>query len=155
MQRLNGEYPMGLENQIDLNAPVLVVEDEVYVAAELESVLGDLGFAKVEISTSMEDAETRLQKGEFGVVIADIKLKSVLSFPLIAHAVKSGLAVVTISGYLSDVGDLSDTVFLPKPIRPGALSAAIILASSNAKRRANLKPDNSPDAQPIAHYIEA
>ena len=102
----------------------MIVEDEIYIAAEIERLLRGHGFAATETCSTFDEARRQMALRIFGLLVIDINLKGRLSFPIIEDAV---------SGYVSDADDLEQTAFLPKPIRPGALSAAIIQASQRAQ----------------------
>lgn len=139
MEIVSGEGVKTLKDHINLRQPVLIVEDEIYIAAEIERLLRGHGFIAVETCSTFDEARRQMALRTFGLLVIDINLKGQLSFPIIEDAVTRGLPVVATSGYVSDADDLEQTAFLPKPIRPGALSAAIIQASQKAQSRSVLE----------------
>lgn len=113
-------------DQIDKTQPVLLVEDEAYVATEIEQMLLELGFAEVEVCLTFSAATQRVAEGGFGLAIFDINVGGMLSYGLISETISTGCPVVMISGYFLGTGMADGRVFLAKPIDRKRLAGAIV-----------------------------
>jgi DNA-binding LytR/AlgR family response regulator len=82
--------------------PILIVEDEFLIAADLEAQIRDDGGRSALIALSISDAEQTLQNGAdlFGVVL-DVNVGGTTSFGLADRLVHVGLPFVFFTGYLS------------------------------------------------------
>jgi signal transduction histidine kinase len=124
---------------------VLVVDDDLLVAAGTSAMLEDLGHRVVEASSGAQaiDALRRYEDG-IHVVITDHAMPGMTGLELAQHIKQShpGLPVILASGY-ADIEDLAEYGALPrlaKPFRQGELAAAIAAARGAASGPSNVIP---------------
>ena len=124
---------------------VLVVDDDLLVAAGTSAMLEDLGHRVVEASSGAQaiDALRRYEDG-IHVVITDHAMPGMTGLELAQHIKQShpGLPVILASGY-ADIDDLAEYGPLPrlaKPFRQGELAAAIAAARGTASAATNVVP---------------
>lgn len=108
--------------------PVLVVEDNLVLAMELERTLRDLGFQAVETASNIPDAIEALERIDFCCAILDIHLGSENSLTIAERLIDQNVPAIFASGY--DVAfDLPDSLAslprLTKPIGRLELAAAL------------------------------
>ena len=98
----------------------LVVEDEAFVAFDLEDMLLDIGFEEVEVRASYEGAEAALDTGSYDLAVFDLNLDGRLSVPLVMRARGMGIPVIVASGYTAERVPLpaNDIPRVVKPYRP-------------------------------------
>jgi CheY-like chemotaxis protein len=112
---------------------ILVVEDEIFVAWHLESVLSDLDYRVCGLVPDGEDAVAKVHQLEADLVLMDINLKGNIDGIEAARRIREVVdaCVIFITAY-SDPATLAriqETVpgapVLSKPVAPGRLRAAI------------------------------
>ena len=81
---------------------IMVLEDNLVLAMELERSLQELGPEGVESFGSLEDAEASFERTTFDLALLDINLGERTTFAFAEHAVRRGTAVVFVTGYDSD-----------------------------------------------------
>jgi two-component system, response regulator PdtaR len=105
---------------------ILVVEDEIFVAVEIESVVAELGYEPVGIAA---DRKTALGLGERAeVAIVDLNLRDGPTGPSIGQALaESGVTVMFITANPAQLGDgIPGTVgVMPKPVMDEELREAV------------------------------
>ena len=109
---------------------VLLVEDEPLVRATQVDILQEAGFWVLEAQDADEAFEILKRRVGVKVVLTDVDMPGSLDGFEFSRLVAQGwpeVGVLVISGKaFPDEGDLpSSAVFLPKPIRPDALTAQI------------------------------
>lgn len=84
------------------NLPILIVEDEFLIAADLEAQIREDGGKAARVALSIAAAELELQKGpELAGVILDVNVGGTTSFRLADALIEAGLPFVFFTGYLS------------------------------------------------------
>lgn len=104
-------------------ARALVVEDEAFVAFDMEDMLLEIGFREVVVCASYERAEEALGGEPFDLALFDLNLNGRLSIPLVERAHGMGMNVAVVSGYSSDRIALPTDAIprIVKPCRPSDL----------------------------------
>lgn len=112
---------------------ILVVEDEIFVAWHLESVLHDLDYAVCGLVPDGESAVVKADALNADLILMDINLKGDIDGVEAARRIRQGgdAAIIFITAY-SDPQTLSriektipGAPVLAKPVSPGRLRAAI------------------------------
>lgn len=107
---------------------VLVVEDSLILAVDLEAGLRRLGARNVYVSGNLEDALVIAEGTELDVAILDINLKDRASFPVADRLTERGIPFIFATGYGRDwqFPERFDAVpVLAKPFTTTALQGAI------------------------------
>ena len=78
---------------------VLLLEDEFLIALDAEQILMELGAAKVEIASTLADAEQLAKNGRFDVAMLDVNINGEVSFPLAESLRRRGVPVIFATGY--------------------------------------------------------
>lgn len=82
--------------------PILIVEDEFLIAADLEAQIREDGGKTVRLALSLEAAEQELKKGsDLAGVILDVNVGGATSFGLADALMEAGLPFVFFTGYRS------------------------------------------------------
>ena len=82
--------------------PILIVEDEFLIAADLEAQIREDGGKTARLALSIEDAERELKKGsDLAGVILDVNVGGSTSFDLADALMEAGLPFVFFTGYRS------------------------------------------------------
>jgi DNA-binding NtrC family response regulator len=113
-------------DHIDKTVPVLLVEDEAFIATEIEQMLFNLGFEAVVVCLNHKTASEQVSTGGFGLAIFDINVGGMLSYSLISSVIAKKCPVVTMSGYISGADAFDGRVFISKPIDEKLLTHAIV-----------------------------
>jgi PAS domain S-box-containing protein len=109
---------------------IVLIEDEMLVAMELEEALRDLGCEVLGPATTVEEAMrlTQAEAGRIDAAILDVNLAGRPSFPVADLLTGHGVPVIFATGY----GDLPDgraagasSVLLRKPLKRGELEAVL------------------------------
>lgn len=107
---------------------VLVLEDEVIIALDLEMTLNEFGFADVLITSSVDQAFTLLETYEISAAILDFSLGVETAEPVIARLKEKGVPFIVMTGYMdrTHMGDGADEwPLLGKPASAAALTQAL------------------------------
>jgi CheY-like chemotaxis protein len=78
---------------------VLLLEDEFLIALDAEQILTELGAAKVEIASTLTDAERLAENGRFDVAMLDVNINGEVSFALAESLRRRGVPVIFATGY--------------------------------------------------------
>ena len=105
---------------------VLIVEDELLVATDLQSILQENGYIVVGIARSGEEAiEIIRKKPIVDLIVMDFRLLGELNGEEVASAIEShfnrGIPVIFMSGSAMEIGrglSSDSRTFLPKPLDP-------------------------------------
>lgn len=125
-----------------MSAKILVVEDEMLVAVELEAILQDLGHSPVGIATDLADAET-LAAQPIDLALVDLNLRDGLTGPEIGKRLsKRGVTVLFITANPRLLGEgIAGTIgVLTKPSDPETVRAAIDYALGLRSGRVAVSP---------------
>jgi CheY-like chemotaxis protein len=112
----------------DLNGlRVLIIEDELFAAMHLESVLEQLGCVSCGSAPTVTRALRALGRQEPDVAVLDVNLRGERVTPVAEVLQKQGVPVVLVTGYGSDQlpERLQDVPCLPKPVDGAQLASAI------------------------------
>jgi len=82
---------------------VLIVEDEYYIAAELEAALQSQGAEIVALSGELSDALNLAMGGGFDAAVIDLNLHNELAFSLADKLVEQHIPFVIATGYSAEV----------------------------------------------------
>lgn len=106
---------------------VLVLEDEILIALDLEQICRDLGADDVVIARSLDDANA-LAGVVFDIAVLDVMLAGSSTVGFASGLREKGVPFVFTTGYIDPerfLGDLSDVQIVEKPFSSEALVAAI------------------------------
>ncbi|KQS03244.1 transcriptional regulator [Sphingomonas sp. Leaf357] len=121
-----------------MTATALIVEDEIFVALDLERILTDAGY---KVKAIAADRSTALQEaGECNFALVDINLRDGPTGPDLARtlAQEYGLKVVFVTANPGQIGDPGSALaYVRKPFSEAAILAAAALASASADHPAN------------------
>lgn len=117
---------------------VLIVEDEIFIAMEIERILADAGYNVVAIAADQQEALSACSNVE--VAFVDLNLRDGLTGPTIARKLaQSGVRVVYVTANPAQIGEPVPTAIgcIRKPFTDKAILSAAALASGLA----NTAPD--------------
>lgn len=113
---------------------VLIVEDEIFIAMEIERILEDAGYRIVAIAADQSEALTAGSSAD--VAFVDLNLRDGLTGPQIALelASKHGVRVVYVAANPAQIGELAPRAVgcIRKPFTPEATLAAAAVAAHDA-----------------------
>ena len=106
---------------------VLVVEDEMLVAMNIEDMLLELGHEVAGIASRVEPALSLAVEGNFDVALLDVNLAGEPSFPVAAVLRQRGIPFLFATGYgiKGIVEEFRSEVVLQKPFREAELARAV------------------------------
>jgi CheY-like chemotaxis protein len=106
---------------------ILIVEDEMLLAMNIEDMLLDLGHEVVGIASRLEPALALAREADFDVAMLDVNLAGDRSFPVAEALAERGIPFLFATGYGRAGIDEAyrDRPVLQKPFRAGELLAAI------------------------------
>jgi DNA-binding NtrC family response regulator len=93
---------------------ILIVEDEAFIALNLETILSEAGAEFVHVKTTA-DAMDQLGASRFDAAILDVHLADGSSYKVADELRRQGTPFVFLSGYLTIREGYSDIPFLEKP----------------------------------------
>lgn len=109
----------------------LIVEDEIFVALDLERILTDAGY---EVAAIAADSETALEAGpRCTIAFVDVNLRDGQTGPQIAAhlAREHGVRVVFVTANPSQIGDGNGALgYIRKPFSEQAILAAAAIAAA-------------------------
>lgn len=112
-----------------MTCSVLVVEDEIFVAIEIESVVAELGYTPVGIAADRTTALALAPKADLALV--DLNLRDGLTGPDVGRALaERGVTVLFMTANPAQLGDgIPGTLgVLPKPVSDVELREAVEFA---------------------------
>jgi DNA-binding response OmpR family regulator len=114
-----------------LTKKVLIVEDEIFVALEIEQIVEDTGF---DVSAIAADREAALACAETcDIALVDLNLRDGPTGPMIGMELASryGIRVIYVTANPSQIGAASVAALgvITKPFRAQSISAALQLAA--------------------------
>ncbi len=108
---------------------VLIVEDEALIALTAEDMLLDLGCEPVATATTLADATAAVGGGGFDIVLLDINLNGIESYPVANQLRAAGQPFIFTTGYGTAAGArYPDVPLVTKPYRTEQLGDAIARA---------------------------
>lgn len=121
-----------------MSKTALIVEDEIFVALDLERILLDAGY---EVAAIAADAETALAAApRCGFAFVDVNLRDGQTGPTIAATIarEHGIRVVFVTANPSQIGDGDGALgYIRKPFSEQAILAAAALATGAEQRAEN------------------
>jgi DNA-binding response OmpR family regulator len=107
---------------------LLIVEDEIFIAMDLEQCLGDLGYVNIVIASSCEQAGDWLASHTPAAAILDISLKDGSCTPLARMLVEREVPFIVSSGLPVSAAEplFSKGYWIPKPFQPEGLKEALL-----------------------------
>lgn len=120
----------GDEAQMQPNATksVLIVEDEVLVAMDMEAMVGDLGYRIFGTFNSLSEAREAIATDIPDLAVLDMNLSGTSSIPLAQDLVEKGVPIAFASGYnrLENLPEtLNEAPRLSKPVSADALGVVL------------------------------
>lgn len=110
---------------------VLIVEDEILIALEIERILEDAGYSVVGIAADQREALSGAQKADLAFV--DLNLRDGPTGPLLARemAAKFGVRIVYVTANPNQIGEPAGTAIgcIRKPFTDRSILAAASLAT--------------------------
>ncbi len=125
-----------------MSCRILVVEDEIFVAIEIEHVVEQLGHRAVGIASDSRKALELAADAE--VALVDLNLRDGATGPTIGRmlAEKHGITVVFVTANPSQLGDgIPGTLgVLPKPVNDDEMKQAVNFAVAHRRREKAMPP---------------
>ena len=112
---------------------VLIVEDEIFVASDIERILEDSGYAVTAIAADRAEALAAAADSEIALV--DINLRDGATGPAIAiDLARYGIKIVYVTANPSQIDPRADTAigYIKKPFSDEAILAAVNFAAGAA-----------------------
>ena len=109
----------------------LIVEDEIFVALDIERILTDAGYEVAAIAADCESALAAAPRASFAFV--DVNLRDGMTGPTIAQTIARdhGVKVVFVTANPSQIGGCPDALgYVRKPFSDQAILAAAALAAN-------------------------
>jgi CheY-like chemotaxis protein len=102
---------------------ILIIEDEVLLAMDMQLILAKAGAAEVEYAATEKEALALLDEGAWDAVVADANLHGRSIRTLAAALRERGVPFVIVTGYGRESlpSELVSVPFLSKPIAPAQL----------------------------------
>ncbi len=114
-----------------MKSKVLIIEDEIFVASDIERVLEDNGYAVTAIAADCAEALASAAASEIALV--DMNLRDGLTGPGLAVdlATKFGLKIVYVTANPSQITPIADGAigYVRKPFSDDAILQAVQIAS--------------------------
>lgn len=127
----NGIIMIQNRGQKGMTKKVLIVEDEIFVALEIEQIVHDAGFEVVAIAADRAAASAAAPACDIALV--DLNLRDGPTGPSIGMelAARHGVRVIYITANPGQIGDASAAALgvITKPFRAPCVSAALQLAA--------------------------
>ncbi|MDI1294812.1 MAG: response regulator [bacterium] len=116
---------------------VLIVEDEIFVALEIEQIVQDAGFTVSAIAMDRDAALAAAVEG-CDIALVDLNLRDGPTGPAVGIdlATRFGVRVIYVTANPAQIGTASVAAIgvITKPFRAHSISAALQLAASDAPR---------------------
>lgn len=106
---------------------VLIVDDEVLIAFDIQWALTQAGFEVAEIRTTVKEALASIAKAQFDIAILDANLNGESAEPVAVALAERGIPFLGLSGYLpgQQPPSFGNAPFLEKPFRVDDLIARL------------------------------
>lgn len=126
-----------------MSARILIVEDEMLVAMNMEAVIEYLGYTPVGIATDTESALSLAAQGP-DVALVDVNLRDGATGPDIGTrlARDHGISVLFVTGNPRQIGDAADDSLgvMTKPVEEEQIEAALAYATNHRRGVASEPP---------------
>lgn len=112
------------------NLDVLLVEDELFIALDLQETIEDAGFHVVGPCATVVEAQAAIEShaARFAVAVLDVRLADGTVFPAADRLHAAGVPLLFHSGHADDVAlrqRYPSATVCPKPSAPDALANAL------------------------------
>ncbi|WP_235528189.1 response regulator [Sphingomonas sp. Leaf231] len=109
---------------------VLLVEDELFIALDLQETIEEAGFRVVGPCATIAEAHAEIDRGaaRFAVAVLDVRLADGTVFPAADRLHAAGVPLLFHSGHADDVAlreRYPSATVCPKPSAPDVLAAAL------------------------------
>ena len=116
---------------------VLLLEDQLIIAMDVEAMLAELGASGLETAASVDEALEKLQSGSPDLCVFDVNIAGVASFPVAEEALRRGIPFVFATGY-SEAAEfplsMANIPVVRKPYDKDKLAVAVAAALSGIDR---------------------
>ena len=116
-----------------MSKKVLIVEDEIFVALEIEQIVEDAGFAVQAIAADLEGAMH--SAADCDIALVDLNLRDGPTGPKIGTflSTQHGVRVIYVTANPSQIGEASVCALgvITKPFRAHSIAAALQLAAAD------------------------
>ncbi|AMK17005.1 MULTISPECIES: response regulator [Sphingobium] len=116
-----------------MSKKVLIVEDEIFVALEIEQIVEDAGFSVSAIAADRESA--LVAAADCDIALVDLNLRDGPTGPSIGMelAAQYGVRVIYVTANPAQIGAASEAALgvITKPFRPQSIAATLRLVASN------------------------
>ncbi len=111
---------------------ILIVEDEIYIALDLQAALSEAGATTAQADTSNAAIEL-VQRSRFDAAILDVHLRDESTYAVADELRRQGIPFVFLSGYLTVREGYADIPFLTKPYTRESVRTAVgdLLTTAN------------------------
>lgn len=118
-----------------MNKKVLIVEDEIFVALEIEQIVEDAGFAVSAIAADRESA--LMAANDCDIALVDLNLRDGPTGPGIGMelAARYGVRVIYVTANPAQIGVAAEAALgvITKPFRPHSIAETLRLAASEQR----------------------
>lgn len=118
-----------------MNKKVLIVEDEIFVALEIEQIVEDAGFAVSAIAADRESA--LMAANDCDIALVDLNLRDGPTGPGIGMelAARYGVRVIYVTANPAQVGVAAEAALgvITKPFRPHSIAETLRLVASEQR----------------------
>jgi DNA-binding NtrC family response regulator len=128
-ERTSGFY----KGEVEMRAPlagcrVLIVEDEWFLASDLETLLKSVGADVAALVGDLDDARAQVASGGFDVGIIDINLRGSHAFCLADELQRQGTPFMFFTGYGADIipARFANVIRVEKPFDLQALGRHVL-----------------------------
>jgi DNA-binding response OmpR family regulator len=104
---------------------VLVVEDDLLIAMNLQAILWELGFSDIHLAHDLATGSALLLSRAPGLGILDVNLGGELVFPLAREMCARQIPIVFSTGGGGLPLEWAQHPILPKPLDPGTLTVTL------------------------------
>jgi DNA-binding response OmpR family regulator len=107
---------------------VLIVEDEYYLAADLERAFRAEGAEVIGPVCELSDAFCEVDRGGFDAAVVDINLRGELAYDIADELMRRSIPFIFATGYSSEAIPLrfSEVVRFEKPFEPPAVARRVL-----------------------------
>jgi DNA-binding NtrC family response regulator len=116
----NGDIPLDLS--------IMLLEDQMLIAMDVEGMLADHGFTRLSTVNSAADARRLVERGGIAFAVLDVNLGSETSLPIAAELRRRGIPFVFATGYGEGniiPPEFADVPVVRKPYEANGLLSAI------------------------------
>jgi len=109
-----------------LRGHVLIIEDEMLIALEIESLLQGIGFGTFDMADSPERALASALAHRPDLITADVRIIGGTGVEAVGAIIAAlgPVPVIFITGNVDDLSDQDPFALVEKPISPGSLAMA-------------------------------